>query len=189
MKNIVINDLAKIIIICFFPLFILLIQIISPLISIIIGFVFIIGAIGLPTFRKIFLIFYIMVFGYLIWKYIAENISGIIDLSPDSNKIITRFGLLGYIFLFALWQKIQKTENTFFKVGNGKEIIRIPFIWKGFKEIEWRFTLIFCLLWFCVAIIFSIKNGLEYNILYLWNIIFNCKCYIGRIYMAWFCFG
>jgi len=155
-------NLVKIIAICFFPLIILLVQMVSPIISIITGFVFIIGVIALPVFRKMLILYSIMVFGYLIWKYFSINIY----ISSELIKIITRFGLFGYILLFIIWQRIQKTENSFFNVGNVKDIIRIPFIWKGFREVEWRFTLIFCLLWLCLAVIFTIKNGFEYNILF-----------------------
>lgn len=157
--------MLKIITICFFPLIVLFAQMISPLIAIIAGFVLLVGAISLPTFRKIFLIFSFMVFGYLIWKYIAENVLGILNLSPNLTKVLNRFGLLGYILIFAVWHKIQTPENTLFKIGNSKEIICIPFIWNGFKEIVWRFTLIFSLLWLFVAVIFSVKNGFEYGIL------------------------
>jgi membrane protease YdiL (CAAX protease family) len=144
----------------------------SPLIAIIIGLIFVIRAIYFQTFRKIFILYFIMVFGYLIWKYISENILGIINLPLEQVKIISRFGLLGYILMFLVWHKIEKPENIFFRLGNSKEIIQIPLIWKGFNEIEWRFTLVFSLLWVCVAVLFSIKNELGYNIIF-YGIIFS----------------
>jgi len=164
--------LLKIIITCLFPLIILFSQIISPIIAIITGFAFIIGSIGLKTLRKIFFLFCIMIFGYLIWKYISENIHGILKLTPELIKIIIRFGLFGYILLFAIWHKFQKPKTSFFRFGNSKETIHIPFIWKGFKEIEWRFTIIFSLLWLLVAVIFAVKSGIIYNIL-LYGILFS----------------
>ena len=162
----------KIIIICLFPIIVLFTQILSPLIVIVMGIVFLFGAIIFPNFRKIFLLFCFWIIGYLFWAYIVVYVSDITSFSFGQKKILSRLGLLSYVLFFSIWYKLQKPRNTFFKIGNGKEIIHFPFIWKGFKEIEWRFTLIFSLLWFCVAIIFAIKNGLEYNIL-IYGVIFS----------------
>jgi membrane protease YdiL (CAAX protease family) len=154
------------------PLIVLFIQIISPIIVFFLGIIFIIGIICLPYFRKILLIICFMIFGYLFWLFANSCIMDKVDLLSIQLKIITRSGLLGYIILFTSWHLLQKPKNNFLRCGDKNAIIHFPFIWKGFKEIEWRFTLIFCLI--CVGAIFGfvLRKNLDYHII-LYGIIFS----------------
>ena len=166
------NALLQTIVVCAFPLIVLFIQVISPEIVFIIGIVFIISILFLPNFRSIFLIICFMIFGYLFWLFMTSYVLELIDLLPAQLKIINRLRLFGYIILFGIWHLLQKPKNIFLRCGDKNAIIYFPLIWKGFKEIEWRFTLIFSLICFGIICSFTITKGFKYEYL-LYGIIFS----------------
>ena len=100
--------------------------------------------------------------GYFVWLYISPLISAAIGHTM-LGQTLARFALVGYIVIFALWDIFSKRKAAYLSIGKAKEIIRFPFIWRGYKEPIWRFTLIFCCI--CViplcAGIFSCRPALE----------------------------
>jgi len=125
----------------------------------------------LKTFKK--KLFYVLwglilleltIFGYLIRLPVSQFFNNGM-LSEPILIIIGRLGLIGYIILFFAWERLQPYNNKYLKLGNMKEVLKVPFVWWGFKEYVWRFTLIFCSLWLITAVIFSL-NGNVFEVLW-----------------------
>lgn len=125
----------------------------------------------MKTFKK--KLFYVLwglilleltIFGYLIRLPVSQFFNNGM-LSEPILIIIGRLGLIGYIILFFAWERLQPYNNKYLKLGNMKEVLKVPFVWWGFKEYVWRFTLIFCSLWLITAVIFSL-NGNVFEVLW-----------------------
>lgn len=81
--------------------------------------------------------------GYLLWAAVVPMLSGLTD-NPYFAVILGRFGLLGYLILFAVWRVLFRPETKLFAAGDALGTIQFPLIWKGRREPVWRFILIFC---------------------------------------------
>jgi len=106
-----------------------------------------------------------IVLGHLVWVFtfqiLAANISAAAPLT-----IAGRFGLSGYIILFALWNKLQPCTTGYLRFGNLKKSLKFPLIWWGFKEHVWRFLLIFCSIFIVAAIVFAAYTNITGILLY-----------------------
>lgn len=147
-------------------------QILPPTIALIGCLILLICAILFPASRIIFLIFSFVIIGHLFWLITSEYIVNNLNLSPYLTKTLNRFGLIGYLLLFTIWYWILKPQNRFLRLGDGKAIIRFPLIWKGIKEIEWRFTLIFSLMCLGVTFFFAFSTEQSSQIV-LYGILFS----------------
>jgi len=78
--------------------------------------------------------------------------------NPSLLLVLNRFGLLGYIILFAIWARAQPCVG-YLKLGDMKERLKAPFIWWGADEYVWRFVLIASSLWVVPAIVFNVLHG------------------------------
>lgn len=166
------NKVQHLLLVWSFPVLVYIMQIANPVAVLIGGLILLICAILFPSSREILLTFSFAIIGHLFWLYTSEYIVNNISLSPFLIKIVNRFGLIGYLALFAVWYCIQKPQNRFIRVGDGKTIIRFPFIWKGIKEIEWRFTLIFSMICLGVTVFFAFTTELSYSFI-LYGILFS----------------
>jgi membrane protease YdiL (CAAX protease family) len=124
--------------------------------SLILGIAFIV--LGLAKPLRIFLLFGFTIIGHLCWFFIQQYLAVIITNDYWLN-IIERLGLLGYIVLFAIWERFQPSNNSYLRLGNLKERIKFPLIWYGFNDFIWRFILIFCSLCLAVVAFFSLRSG------------------------------
>jgi len=122
-----------------FPLAVIAAQLLPAEISLIVGIAT--TALGLSKrFRMVLLIGFVFI-GHLTWELISEYINSSV---PDGalQVVMGRFGLIGYIVLFTVWNRFQPSGINYFRFGNLKEQLKFPLIWWGFKEYIWRFILI-----------------------------------------------
>lgn len=127
----------------FLPVLFLIIQCLPQEIGICITVILLLLAALMKKERNSFLLLAFCACGFFIWTFLANMISIIIS-APLPSKVLGRFGLIGYIIIFMMWNFQSKTVNSYLCLGDIHEIIRFPFIWKGRQEPIWRFILIFC---------------------------------------------
>jgi len=124
--------------------------------SFVLGIIF--AALGLTKRFRVLLLFGLIILGHLFWfvasQYLTENISNV-----SLVTVLVRFGLIGYIILFAIWAYFQPCIG-YIKLGHINENIKFPLIWWGFNERIWRFVLIFCSLFFISTIFFYFSGNL-----------------------------
>lgn len=155
-----------------FPIVVFIMQILPPTVMLVISLVFLVLATRFPTVRVILLIYSLTILGHLFWLFSSDYIISGFDLSPLLSKTINRFGLIGYLLLFAVWYWLKKPENRFLRYGDSEAIIQFPFIWKGIKEVIWRFTLIFSLMCLGVVCFFAFTTDLNIQII-LYGMLFS----------------
>lgn len=159
------NMEKQLVLICSFPIVVLMMQIIHPTVVLILGLILFAFAIAFPLTRTILLTYSFTILGYLFWLFTSDTILNNFYLSPLLSKTVGRFGLIGYLLLFAIWYRVRKPQNKFLRHGDSKAIIRFPFVWKGIKETEWRFTLIFSMMCSGVICFFAFTTNPSYNII------------------------
>jgi len=150
-----------------FPLVVIAIQLLPVEYSLVIGLALV--AFGFTKRFRVLLLFGLTTFGYLFWLFAVQYLTA--NISNTSLLIVlNRFGLIGYIILFAIWSRIEPCVE-YLKRGNMKETLKAPLIWWGNNEYIWRFVLIVCSLWVVPAIVFSflysnITNFMPYALLF-----------------------
>ncbi|MCL2764751.1 MAG: CPBP family intramembrane metalloprotease [Treponema sp.] len=159
-------------IICIFPLFVLLIQLIPIKYVLLTGILFLITIFIFPYYKNILLVFCITLFGYILWNYINNNLISQYNISDYASIILNRFSLVGYLIPFIIWHFIQRPKNKIIGFGDYKASIKFPLIWNGFNEIIWRFTLVFITLCLSIVLIFIFTKQIYYDIL-IYGIIFS----------------
>ena len=85
--------------------------------------------------------------GYWFWNFTAAAIydwTVKVGGTEELAVILSRFGLIGYIFIFSILLLLIKPNLNLFHIGNFKRTIRFPLIWSGHADPIWRFLLIFC---------------------------------------------
>ena len=122
-----------------------------------VGYVSVLGAaffaVGLIERFRALLLFGLTIFGYLFWFMTSQYISETISNEPLAI-VLNRFGLIGYIVLFAIWARVQP-GTRYLQVGSMTETLKAPLIWWGTDERVWRFVLIICAVWIAPAILFG----------------------------------
>jgi hypothetical protein len=149
-----------------YPMVIVASQVLPPIYSLIIGMIFVL--LGLTTRVKISFLFGAAAFGHLVWSFISQYLSDNLHSEP-LMVIFGRFGLIAHILLLLAWERFQPCGNKYFRLGDMKASFKFPFIWWGFKEYIWRFTLIFCSIWLVLSVIFGFGNT---PIVFLYGILF-----------------
>ncbi|MCL2567838.1 MAG: CPBP family intramembrane metalloprotease [Oscillospiraceae bacterium] len=134
-----------------FPLVVIAAQLLSVEYALTLGAIFF--AFGLTERFRVLLLFGLTIFGYLLWFMTAQYISATISNEPLAI-VLNRFGLIGYIALFATWARIQP-GTRYLQAGSMKETLKAPLIWWGAEERVWRFVLITCALWIVPAFLFG----------------------------------
>ncbi|HCC38066.1 MAG TPA: hypothetical protein DEQ14_10900 [Treponema sp.] len=118
---------------------------------------------GLIEPLRVLLLFGFTMLGHLTWfaifQCLAENIA-----HKPWLRILGRFGLMGYIILFAAWEYFQPCGHKYLRFGNMRERLKFPLIWRGFNENIWRFVLVFSALC-CTAIVFFCLRNNNFSIL------------------------
>lgn len=139
-----------------YPLIVIAAQLLPWEYSLAIGITFVVA--GFTKSFRALLLFGFTTLGHLIWFFISQQLA-----TSISNRllliILGRFGLLGYIILFVLWERFQPCENRLLQLGNMKEQLKFPLIWRGFDEYVWRFILIFCTLCLAAIVFFCLENN------------------------------
>jgi membrane protease YdiL (CAAX protease family) len=138
-----------------YPLIVIAIQLLPFELSLVIGLVFV--ALALTKRLRVFLLFGLTTFGYLIWLFVVQELAAIVT-NTFLLVVLNRLGLIGYIVLFAVWARIEPCI-AYLQKGNMKETLKAPLIWWGNNEYVWRFVIIVCSLWAVPTIIFSVLHG------------------------------
>lgn len=79
--------------------------------------------------------------------------------------IAGRFGLLGYLIIFFVWNKITPQKENYFGFGNPSAKIRFPLIWRGKSEVMWRFILIFSGICLVPVIALALNKNISYELI------------------------
>ena len=122
---------------------------------------------GLVSRRKEFYLFSFSMLGHSFWLLVSQYLT--VAISNQAHIIILgRLGLIGYIALFFIWQRLQTTDNNYFRLGDMKATIKFPFIWWGSKDYIWRVTLVFCTVCIISAVViyFAFQANASTIILY-----------------------
>ena len=125
------------------PILFLTIQISPEYISFYTACVLFLTSIFLKNIRKPIILLALSSLGYFIYKTLSPIISNVTE-NPMLEPTLERFALIGYIAVFVIWKFSSKTKFVYLGLGNAKNIIQFPLIWRGKKEPIWRFILIFC---------------------------------------------
>ncbi len=128
----------------FFPLTMLLVQLLPLPACLLLGAVLALAALPARRARGLLLLCGFAALGHVAWFYFSNIFLANFWLLSEAAAIWGRFGLLGYIALFALWQLSAPAKQNLLHPGNPKAEIRFPLVWKGHPEPIWRFVLIFC---------------------------------------------
>lgn len=131
--------------------------------SLALGVIFTIS--GFIRSLRVLLLFGVTMLGHLLWVEVFECLTASAVYEPWLS-ILGRFGLMGYIFLLATWEKCQPCTNRYLRLGTINEKLKFPLVWHGFNEYMWRFLLIFCTLCLTLSVFFTIKFDSFSMILY-----------------------
>ncbi|WP_199621407.1 CPBP family intramembrane glutamic endopeptidase [Paenibacillus alkalitolerans] len=82
--------------------------------------------------------------GFWISFYLASFFRYSINASAETEIILSRFSLLGYIAPLSVLAMIYKTKTNYVSAGSFSSTVR-PLIWRGFPEPVWRFLIVFSL--------------------------------------------
>jgi len=138
-----------------FPLAVLAVQLLPPESILVGGIVF--SAFGFTKRFRVLLLFGFMCLGHLFWLFTAQYFTATLSNVPLSI-VLNRFGLLGYVLLFAVWARVSPCVG-YLKLGSMNETLKAPFIWRGRDESVRRFMLIACSAWIAPAIVFTFLHG------------------------------
>ncbi|MDR1867638.1 MAG: hypothetical protein LBQ77_05175 [Treponema sp.] len=141
------------------PVIILLIQIFEHTVAY--SFILILLVIGFSfkKIRKISLLLVVMIAGYLFWTFASNYIQIVCAsnfIADEYAVVLSRFALCGYLMFFALWFIFDKPHKHYFSIGDFRETIQFPLIWKGFKDTIFRFSCIFSLACVTLTCVFAI---------------------------------
>jgi membrane protease YdiL (CAAX protease family) len=150
-----------------YPIVVIITQLLPVQFLLPLGIIFLIF--GFSKKCRILLLFGFTVLGHLFWMFFFHFLSTFI-LNEQLLTVLGRFGLIGYIVLFAFWGYFQPQENNYLRLGNIKENIKFPFIWRGFKEYVWRFIFVFGIL--CSAVIVFLFFNVNRNPILFYGLLF-----------------
>lgn len=98
----------------------------------------------------------ILIVGHVIWLIVFKVLQEVNSINENIITILQRFGLIGYLILFALFNLKSKPKFHFGFVGNLKRKIIMPFFFRGRKEESVLSFLITYLLIFFILILINL---------------------------------
>lgn len=170
-ERIQMNDTKKILTLlqaAMFPLIVFVMQFFGIWLSITLLVLLIPIIIYVKRLRISAILLIITLCGYLVWLYTSILIEKIIisnNLSAELGVILSRFGLLGYLTLFAIWHVLDTSSTNNFNLGNLRTSIRLPFIWYGKKDTVLQLTAVFSSLCLILAGLFVFQNKIPFTLL------------------------
>lgn len=154
-----------------YPAVMLVAQVVLPTELLIGGAIFFFGAVLIPKLRSFMLLFGVTFIGHYLWLWFVELVREM-GLSGEGAIIAGRFGLVGYLMIFAIWLKLSPTNQNYFHLGNKDSNICFPLIWYGKKESILRFVLIFSGMCIIAILTLAFLNNISIDII-LMGILFT----------------
>lgn len=142
-----------------YPLVMLVVQILPPTALAVAGAGLLTGAVLLPRYRVSLALFGSTAVGHFLWIAFGALLHGL-GVTGTAAVILGRFGLLGYLACFLLWERVAPRGICYLRLGTVKAEIRFPFIWRGKKEPVWRFVLIFCAICGAVIVLLAVRGNI-----------------------------